>query len=232
MLPLKNDCKFKRVSFITSFCLPRADVEKEEHIIKLLCIDEADRENIVLIVFSRNNANFAERALGYRFEAWTNQKTPWEEKTMPKDPRVILRRLKQVFLLGISDQIILSDTKDCISNIEVECKELGWKGKFFRLPTGIFVQLPNFTLSIDQVKTTTEKWCYFLNHANKANQLDLENLFADDDIFKRAYEELDMDDRWSKEEIRRYELEMQRKSQQDDERQLYRDLFDFFSTTI
>jgi hypothetical protein len=133
---------------------------------------------------------------------------------MPKDPRIIVRRLKQVFLLGITDKCILSDVKDCISSHEVECKELGWKSKVFRFPIATFVQLPNFTLSIDQVKTTTEKWCYFLNHATEANQLDLEKLFADDEMFKRAYEELDMDNRWSKEEIRRYELEMQIKSQQ------------------
>jgi hypothetical protein len=72
MLPLTNDYKLQRLSFLTSFRLPHTDLEKEEHIIKLLCIDGADRENIVLIVFSRNKANFAERALDYRFEAWAN----------------------------------------------------------------------------------------------------------------------------------------------------------------
>ena len=80
---------------------------------------------------------------------------------------------------------------------------------FFNALSETFVQLPNFKLSIDQVKTTIEKWCYFLNHASEANQDDLEIMFGDDKIFKRAYEELNQDD-WSKEEIQMYKLEMQK----------------------
>ena len=79
-----------------------------------------------------------------------------------------------------------------------------------------FVELPRFKLSIDQVKTATEKWYYFLNHASEFNQDDLEKMISDDPIFKRAYEELHQD-HWSKEEIDMYEQEMQKNTQQDAE---------------
>jgi hypothetical protein len=81
MLPLTKDYKFQRLSFITSFCLPRADLEKEEHIIKLLCIDGADRETIVFVTFPRNKKCFAKHAFSYILDAWINQMTPWEKKS-------------------------------------------------------------------------------------------------------------------------------------------------------
>ena len=77
------------------------------------------------------------------------------------------------------------------------------------------MQLSNFTLSMDQVKTPREKWCYFLKHGNEYDHDD-ENMIGDDAIFKRAYEELNQD-HWSKEEIYMYEQEMQRNTQQDAE---------------
>jgi hypothetical protein len=216
MLPLKKDCKFKRLSFILSFRLPHADLEKEEPIIKLSCIDETNRETIVLIAFSSYMAYSAQRDLEYSFEARANQMTPWEVETMPKSAITIGRRLKRVFILGISGKFLFPCIKNSISGRRgFTCNEMGEKSKFFRFVTTIFVQLPNFTLSIDHVETTTEKWCYFLNHTNEVNQLDLEKLFAKGKMLKRAYEELNMDDRWPKEEIQRYESEMQSKSQQD-----------------
>ena len=79
------------------------------------------------------------------------------------------------------------------------------------------VQLSNFTLSMDQVKTPTEKWCYFLKHGSiVVSQHDLEKMIGDDAIFKRAYEELHQN-HWSKEEIGMYEQEMQKNTQQDAE---------------
>ena len=56
------------------------------------------------------------------------------------------------------------------------------------------MQLSNFTLSMEQVKTPIEKWCYFLKHGtethcNSDNQHDLKKMIGDDAIFKRAYEE-------------------------------------------
>jgi hypothetical protein len=76
--------------------------------------------------------------------------------------------------------------------------------------------LPHFTLSKEQVKTSREKWGYFLNHGHPGNQHDLEDVIGDDDIFKHAYEELSMD-HWSKEEIDMYEQDMQKRAQQDAE---------------
>jgi hypothetical protein len=148
------------------------------------------------------------RSYTYLLEAHANQMTP-------EDAAMGARNFKRAFLLGISDKDIFPNHPDYISERVVANTKTRERTEMFCFAIATHVHLSNFTLSIDQVKTTTEKWCYILNHANEANQLDLEPWFADDEIFKRTYEELNMDDRWSKEEIRRYELEMQSKSQQD-----------------
>jgi hypothetical protein len=207
VLTVKQDIKFKKVSFLTSLRLPHAEAENKEHIIKLLCVDEADEEYIVLIVFSRDKNIFAYRSYAYLLEAYVNQMPPEEAEANGY-------RLRRAFLLAISDETIFPDDQHYISDDVFTNTKTGERAEFLCFTVSTYVQLSNFKLSIDQLKTTTEKWCYFLNHATEANQLDLEKLFADDEIFRRAYEELDMDDRWSKEEIRRYELEMQIKSQQ------------------
>ena len=49
-----------------------ADVHKQENIIKLVCTDEAYKEYIILIVFSRKE-DFARRALVYLADAFSSQ---------------------------------------------------------------------------------------------------------------------------------------------------------------
>ena len=85
------------------------------------------------------------------------------------------------------------------------------------------VELLNFTLLIDQVKTPSEKWCYFLRHGSTCNfekMIDDDaNVFGNDAIFRRAYEELHQEF-WSEEEIHMYKQEMQKSGQQDAEESL------------
>jgi hypothetical protein len=58
-----------------------------------------------------------------------------------------------------------------------------------------FVQLSKFTLLIDQVKTSIEKWFYFLNNGGTWNFEKIigndANMFGNDANFKRTYKELD-----------------------------------------
>ena len=99
MLTAKKDLKFKRVSFLPSLRLPYADVHKMENIIKLLCVDEADKEYIVLITFSRKKEGFAQRAYAYLNEAYANQIEEYE---------IDFGKLRRAFILGIADEILFS----------------------------------------------------------------------------------------------------------------------------
>ena len=72
MLTAKRKVKFIHISFRQFIRMCHADVHKQENIIKLVCIDEAYKEYIVLIVFSRKE-DFAHRALVYLADAFSSQ---------------------------------------------------------------------------------------------------------------------------------------------------------------
>ena len=129
----------------------------------------------------------------------------------------------------ISDSIKVKKSEIYISG-SFDNNDASSANLFCRLGGVTVVHFSNFRLSIEQVKTPTEKWCYFLKHGGKDGAMGDDAIFkgtvgddaifkgtvGDDAIFKRAYEELDQG-HWSKEEIDMYEQEMQKKTQQDAE---------------
>ena len=130
-------------------------------------------------------------------------------------------KLKYTFLLWISDFTPRMEPGNYITD-SIDKNQL--RENPFDVCFGLtIVELSNFTLLIDQVKTPTEKWCYFLRHGSTRNfekMIDDDaNVFGNDAIFRRAYEELHQEF-WSEEEIHMYKQEMQKSGQQDAEESL------------
>ena len=55
MLTAKEDIKFKNVSFLQFTRMYNGDINLQQNIIKPLCVDEANKEHTVIVVFSRKN---------------------------------------------------------------------------------------------------------------------------------------------------------------------------------
>ena len=188
--------------------MPYADVHRRENMIKLLCVDEANSQYTVLIVFSRRRG-LDNRALGYFVDANSNQ---IGDGAYCRD----FSEVRPTYILMISDSIKVKKSEIYISGFGDE-NDAFEANLSCRLGGVTVVHLSNFRLSMEQVKTPTEKWCYFLKHGGTWNMISNDaTMIGDDAIFKRAYEELNQD-HWSKEEIYMYEQEMQKKTQQDAE---------------
>ena len=53
------------------------------------------------------------------------------------------------------------------------------------------INLDKFNLSIDQLQTNLDKWCYFLKYPVGDGLYDINKIIGDDEIFRRAYKQLE-----------------------------------------
>ncbi|MCC8369716.1 MAG: Rpn family recombination-promoting nuclease/putative transposase, partial [Rickettsia endosymbiont of Oxypoda opaca] len=73
-----------------------------------------------------------------------------------------------------------------------------------------FIELPKFNIDkIEDLKTITEKWCYFFKYAANTSEADLQKIIGSDLVVGRAYEALNQFN-WNEAELLAYEQEIKR----------------------
>ena len=161
---------------------------KKQSIVDVLCVDEHGKKYIVEMQVARTTG-FEKRAQYYAAKAYVEQLNQSEA----------YENLKEIIFLAITDFVMFADKQNYKSDhviLDRDSYEQNLKDFSFT-----FVELPKFHLSIDQLNTMTEKWCYFFKHADATKERDLDQITGSDTIIKRAYEELNQFS-WNEEELK------------------------------
>lgn len=190
MISFQEGGAIKEVTFLKADQDPEI-ASKKQSIVDVLCVDEQDKKYIVEMQVARSKG-FEKRAQYYAAKAYVNQLNRSEK----------YENLKEIIFLAITDFVMFPNKSAYKSDhivLDRQSYERDLKDFSFT-----FVELPKFTLSINDLKTMTEKWCYFFKHADETKEKDLEQITGSDAILKRAYEELNQFS-WNEEELNTYE---------------------------
>ena len=144
------------ITFFPTELLPRTPQERKG-IFDVYCKDESGREFIVEMQKSKQ-LHFRDRALYYSTFPINQQseRGDWDYS------------LNAVYFVGILDFIFHDDERYFrrIQLMDCETHEV-----FSEKLTFVYIELPKFNLTLEQLKTGLEKWLYFIKHAIDFSQV-------------------------------------------------------------
>ena len=168
-------------------------------VVDVMCEDQ-DKNRFIIEMQLSHEKGFDRRALYYAARAYCSQRTKKKK----------FYDLKDVYFLAITDFAPFPKKKTWLSRIGL--KDLETNEHDIDAIQLLFMQLPLFKKTKKDLKEMSlrEKWAYFFKYAEETTEEDLEKLTGEDQIIKRAYEELDRFG-WSEKELNNYEsIEMKK----------------------
>lgn len=151
--------------------------------------DTSGREFIVEMQVEKDKT-FTKRALYYSSKAYSQQLDKTEKYHL----------LKPVIFLGILDFTIFDHTSPCSRHLILNGENQSHDLKDLEFN---FVELPKFTKPEAELVTVTDKWLYFLKHADDLQQIPPS---ADTPALQEAYQ-IAAKHHWTQEELDIYESE-------------------------
>jgi len=191
MVIFENQALIQEVQFLKTVQDPDI-ASKKQSIVDVLCTDQHNNTYIVEMQVA-SQKGFEKRAQYYAAKAYINQMNKGDEQ---------YHNLKEVIFLAIVDFTMFPDKGAYKSDHVILDKETytqDLKGFSFT-----FLELPKFKKEKHALTTMVEKWAYFFKHAEDTHEKDLLEIFKQDGIIQRAYEELNRFN-WSEIELRTYE---------------------------
>jgi predicted transposase/invertase (TIGR01784 family) len=196
MLIFKERQPIVEVTFLKTIQDPEI-ASKKQSIVDILCKDEAGHTYVVEMQVAKSKG-FEKRAQYYAAKAYISQMDKGDTKYY---------NLKEVIFLAIVDYVMFPDKKayksDHVILDKTSC-EHDLKDFSFT-----FLELGKFNKDKDDLKTMIEKWSYYFKHADETSERELQEIFEQDVIIRKAYEELNRFS-WNEEELRAYDQEIKR----------------------
>lgn len=191
VLDFHDDQRITEVTILNPYQLPKLKGGKVT-IIDVKATDQAGRTYIVEMQVGDIDG-FEKRVLYYSSKSYVDQIKRAD----------FYRKLRPVIFIGILD-FEQTENKNYISRSQVRDIETG--ERTIKDIEFTFIELPKFTLELDQLKTLTEKWVYFIKNAESLVVIP-EN--TNDEGLKSAYEEANVQT-WTQEELDAYEYAFMR----------------------
>jgi len=191
MVIFENQATIQDVQFLKTVQDPDI-ASKKQSIVDVLCRDQNNNTYIVEMQVA-SQKGFEKRAQYYAAKAYINQMNKGDDQ---------YHHLKEVIFLAIVDFIMFPDKEAYKSDHVILDKETythDLKGFSFT-----FLELPKFKEEKHALTTMVDKWAYFFKYAEDTHEKDLLEIFKQDWIIQRAYEELNRFN-WSEIELRTYE---------------------------
>ena len=187
VLDFKGEKKIKEVKIANPYQIPKIK-DLKNTILDIKAKNEKNEEFIVEMQVEKDK-EFAKRSLYYTSKSYVNQ-----IKKGDKYPT-----LKKVYFIGILNFNIFSNkhyiSRHLILNKETMKQEL----KDFEFN---FIELPKFKKRLKELKTTLDKWIYFIKEAENFEMIPKE--FENIEEFKTAFEKAKIYN-WDKEELEVYD---------------------------
>ncbi|MDX1905443.1 MAG: Rpn family recombination-promoting nuclease/putative transposase [Bacteroidia bacterium] len=196
VLDFADDQRITQVAILNPYQLPKLKGGKVT-IIDVKATDQAGRSYIIEMQVGDIDG-FEKRVLYYSSKSYTDQIKRAD----------FYRKLRPVIFIGILDFEQTQNTH-YISRSQIRDIETG--EQTVRDMEFTFIELPKFTLALDELDTLTEKWVYFIKNAENLEVIP-DNL--EDEGLRSAYEEANVQT-WTQEELDAYEYAFMR---EEDER--------------
>ncbi|MBK7940070.1 MAG: Rpn family recombination-promoting nuclease/putative transposase [Lewinellaceae bacterium] len=196
VLDFHGDQRITQVNILNPYQLPKLKGGKVT-IIDVKATDQVGRTYIVEMQVGDIDG-FEKRVLFYSSKSYSDQIKRAD----------FYRKLRPVIFIGILD-FEHTENKKYISRSQVRDIETG--EQTIKDMEFTFIELPKFKLELDELKTLTEKWVYFIKNAENLEVVP-ENI--NDEGLKSAYEEANVQT-WTQEELDAYEYAFMR---EEDER--------------
>lgn len=196
VLDFHGDQRITQVNILNPYQLPKLKGGKVT-IIDVKATDQAGRTYIVEMQVGDIDG-FEKRVLFYSSKSYSDQIKRAD----------FYRKLRPVIFIGILD-FAHTKNKNYISRSQIRDVETG--EQTIRDMEFNFIELPKFKLELDELKTLTEKWVYFIKNAENLEVVP-DNIH--DAGLKSAYEEANIQT-WTQEELDAYEYAFMR---EEDER--------------
>ena len=146
-----------------------------------------------------HHAGFEKRAQYYAAKAYSQQSL---EKDEDHKRMAVYAKLKGVIFIAIANFILFPDKQEWNSThniLDNQTYENDLKDLQF-----VFIELPKFKKSLNDLKTTREKWVYFFKHAEESPLSDITRLIENAPQMQRAFEAIDQAS-WSEKDLNTYE---------------------------
>ena len=169
-----------------------------QSIVDVLCKDQNGVQIIVEMQVSRH-AGFEKRAQYYAAKAYSRQIIKEDEN---HKKMAVYAKLKAVIFLAIADFMMFPEKEAWMSEhylLDNKTYEHDLKDFHF-----IFLELPKFKKTLDDLSSIQDKWMYFFKHAEESTLEEIEKLVGKDVIIKRAFYAIDQAS-WTPEELTTYE---------------------------
>ena len=147
---LELPSRIEKISFLPSEQLPDSDPERKG-ILDLYCITEVG-ERFIVEMQNKRQRYFKDRAVYYS--------TFPIAKQVEKGSRWQYR-LEPVYCIGVLG-FSFTENGDYFSTVRL--KNETTNEVFYEKLTFVFIELPNFDLSLSQLETPQQKWIYLFNH--------------------------------------------------------------------
>jgi predicted transposase/invertase (TIGR01784 family) len=185
------------VSFLKTVQDPDIAMYKQS-IVDVLCQDAKGTQFIVEMQVTKHRG-FEKRAQYYASKAYSQQVIKEDDH---HKKLAVYAKLKGVIFLAIADFVMFTEKKNWRSEhriLDTTTYENDLKDFYF-----IFLELPKFDKTIDELETIQEKWVYFFKYAHNSSLVEMEHLTGQDKSIKRAFQAIDQAS-WSESELRTYE---------------------------
>ncbi|WP_353269887.1 Rpn family recombination-promoting nuclease/putative transposase [Wolbachia endosymbiont (group A) of Myopa testacea] len=191
ILGFSSDNQIKEIEFLSTIMDPEIASDKQS-IVDVLCKDSIGNRFVIEMQLARDKG-FEKRAQLYAAKAYSRQ--------LDKSGNYI--DLQKVFFIAISNCNLLPEEVDYISTHNI--RDIKTNGHYLKDLQFVFIELPKFTKNrVEQLKNTTERWCFFFKYAEETTEEDLKKIAAEAPIIKLAYDELDRF-RWNEKDLIAYE---------------------------
>ncbi|MGL5263837.1 MAG: Rpn family recombination-promoting nuclease/putative transposase, partial [Candidatus Rhabdochlamydia sp.] len=167
--------------------------KKKLSIVDILCKDEKGASYIIEMQVSENRG-FEKRVQYYTSKVYSDQAMVGEK----------YHNLKRVIFIAISDYIIFSEPEDADYKSEHAILNQKTKKQSLKDLCFVFIELPKFHKTKEELSSIEEKWCYFFKHAHETIIEDLEKETGKDHIINKAYTALNQY-YWTKKELMSYD---------------------------
>jgi predicted transposase/invertase (TIGR01784 family) len=200
IMNFKGGALVQEVTFLSPILSPEIACKKQS-IVDVLC-KTASGVQIIIEMQVSPNEGFEKRAQYYAAKAYSKQLDKGGEENGE------YHNLKEVIFIAICDYNVFPDKLGYISHhIILDKQSFEHDLKDFSFT---FVELPKFPITkIEDLKTITDKWCYFFRYAAKTTEAEIEKIIEEDWVIKRAYDEINRFN-WSEAELDAYEWELKR----------------------
>ncbi|MCG8700065.1 MAG: Rpn family recombination-promoting nuclease/putative transposase [Bacteroidales bacterium] len=182
--------EIKDLTYLKTEQLGTADMDRKA-IFDLYCENERGEKFIVELQKSKQNF-FKDRTLYY-------STFPIREQAKRADWNY---ELKAVYTIAILDFVFDSDkTEQNKFRYDIKLSDIDTKEVFYDKLTFIYLEMPKFNKSVDELETRFEKWLYVIRNLNKLDRVP-ENL--KEKIFEKLFETAEIA-KFTPDQIRSYE---------------------------